>query len=134
MPFSLFSLLHYSQNLLCLSHPYLQIANVNTLQWMYPRYSNNCISEMYTIVTLEVSMGECWWNRKSISKIVEFQFFLRFFYIVRLLYTGMHKNTNVAPAPRWWKDERGQQKVLFTDSLHTITFIFPFLQQNIINS
>lgn len=48
-------------------------------------------------------------------------------HMARLLYTGMHKNTHCAPASRWWEDERGQHKALFTDSLHTMTFIFHFL-------
>ncbi len=87
-----------------------------------------CISEIHTVVTLKVSKSEWWWNReREWAKHFDIASSFSFFNMARLLQTGMHKNTHCAPAPRWWKDERGQHKALFTDSLHTITFIFHLL-------
>lgn len=54
-------------------------------------------------------------------------FFFFFLNVARLLQTCMHNDTHCVPAPRRWKDKRGQHKALFTDSLHSITFIFHLL-------
>lgn len=70
-------------------------------------------------------------HRKRMSKTLWLNIFFLFFfsslqYGKVALGEPAQKHIQCAPAPRW-KDERGQHKALFTDSLYTITFIFHFL-------